>query len=104
MERTIAAWKELELNPARYGYGEHERAMDDVRTKAAVFLGCKTEELVLTRSTTDGMNWTAQGLALTAGDHVLTRDQEHPGGRRARYTSRSTGGAGRWEFQSARRR
>src|SRR5215216_1138360 len=24
MERTIAAWKELELNPVMYGYGDHE--------------------------------------------------------------------------------
>jgi selenocysteine lyase/cysteine desulfurase len=27
------------------------------------------------------MNWVAGGLGLTAGDHVLTTDQEHPGGR-----------------------
>ena len=81
IEQTIAAWKELELNPARYGYEEHEHAMDGVRAKAAAFLGCKTDELVLTKCTTDGMNWTAQGLALTAGDRVLTTDQEHPGGR-----------------------
>src|SRR5438034_9649218 len=59
MERAIAAWKELELNPARYGYEEQERAMDDVRAKAAAFIGCKTEELVLTNCTTEGMNWTA---------------------------------------------
>jgi selenocysteine lyase/cysteine desulfurase len=82
MERAIAAWKELELNPARYGYEEHERAMDDVRAKAAAFIGCKTDELVLTKCTTEGMNWTAQGLALTPRDRVLTTDQEHPGGRR----------------------
>lgn len=81
MERTMAAWKELELNPSFYGYGEHERAMEDVRAKAAKFIGCKTEELVLTNCTTEGMNWTAQGLALTSGDRVLTTDQEHPGGR-----------------------
>ena len=81
MERTVAAWKQLELNPAGYAYGEHERAMDDVRAKAASFLGCKTEELVLTNCTTEGMNWVAQGLSLTAGDRVLTTDQEHPGGR-----------------------
>lgn len=81
MERTIAAWKELELNPVMYGYGEHEHAMDDVRAKAASFLGCKTEELVLTRSTTEGINWVAQGLTLNAGDRVLRTDQEHPGGR-----------------------
>ena len=81
MERTIAAWKELELDPVSYGYGEHERAMDDVRAKAAAFIGCKTEELVLTNCTTEGMNWVAQGLTFTAGDRVLTTDQEHPGGR-----------------------
>jgi selenocysteine lyase/cysteine desulfurase len=81
MERTIAAWKELELNPSFYGYGAQERAMEDVRAKAAAFIGCKTEELVLTKCTTEGMNWTAQGLVLTAGDRVLTTDQEHPGGR-----------------------
>ena len=81
MERTIAAWKELELNPSFYGYGGHERAMEDVRAKAATFIGCKTEELVLTNCTTEGMNWAAQGLALTTGDRVLTTDQEHPGGR-----------------------
>jgi len=81
MERTIAAWKQLELDPVAYGYGEQEHAMDDVRAQAAAFLHCKTEELVLTRSTTDGMNWVAQGLTLAAGDRVLTTDQEHPGGR-----------------------
>jgi selenocysteine lyase/cysteine desulfurase len=81
MERTNAAWKELELDPVRIGYGPDEAAMDGVRAKAATFLGCKTEEMVLTRSTTDGMNWVAQGLSLTSGDHILTTDQEHPGGR-----------------------
>jgi len=81
MERTIAAWKELELNPSFYGYGAHEQAMDDVRATAARFLGCKTEELVLTRCTTDGMNTVAQGLTFAPGDRVLTTDQEHPGGR-----------------------
>ncbi|MEP6619774.1 MAG: aminotransferase class V-fold PLP-dependent enzyme [bacterium] len=81
MDRTIAAWKELELDPVDYGYGAHERAMDDVRATAAVFLGCKTNELVLTNCTTEGMNWIAQGLTWAAGDRVLTTDQEHPGGR-----------------------
>jgi selenocysteine lyase/cysteine desulfurase len=81
MERTIAAWKQLELNPSFYAYGENEREMDEVRAKAALFLGCKTEELVLTRSTTEGMNAVAQGLTFKSGDRVLTTDQEHPGGR-----------------------
>ena len=81
MDRTIAAWKELELNPVSYGYGKLEHAMDDVRARAAAFIGCKTEELVLTNCTTEGMNWIAQGFAFAPGDRVLTTDQEHPGGR-----------------------
>lgn len=81
IERTLALWRELELDPVHYGYGPHEHAMDDVRAKAAAFLGCKTEELVLTNCTTEGMNWIAQGLTLVAGDRILTTDQEHPGGR-----------------------
>jgi selenocysteine lyase/cysteine desulfurase len=81
LERSIAAWKVLEQNPAYYAYTEHERAMDAVRAKAAAFLGCATDELVLTRSTTEGMNWVAQGITFAPGDRVLTTDQEHPGGR-----------------------
>jgi selenocysteine lyase/cysteine desulfurase len=81
VERTVAAWKELELNPVFYGFGAHERAMEDVRAKAAALIGCKMAELLITRSTTEGMNWVAQGLDLKAGDRVLTTDQEHPGGR-----------------------
>ena len=81
VDHAVAMWKEMELNPAAYGYGSHERAMDDVRAKAAAFLNCKTDELVLTTATTQGMNWIAQGLTLAPGDRVLTTDQEHPGGR-----------------------
>ena len=81
MQRAIDAWRELELNPAAYGYGAHEQAMEGVRAKAAAFIGCATDELVLTRCTTEGINWVAQGLTFAPGDRVLTTDQEHPGGR-----------------------
>ena len=81
MDRTIAAWRELELNPTFYGYGAHEQALDVVREKAAGFLGCTTDELVLTTCTSEGLNRVAQGLNLQSGDRVLTTDQEHPGGR-----------------------
>jgi selenocysteine lyase/cysteine desulfurase len=80
MEKTMAVWKQLQLDPVAYGYGELETGMNDVRARAASFLGAKTSEVVLTRSTTEGMNWTAQGFSFAAGDHILTTDQEHPGG------------------------
>ena len=81
MDRTIAAWHDLELNPVVYGYGTQEKGMDAVRAKAAAFLGCQTSELVLTKCTTDGINAVAQGMTLAPGDRILTTDQEHPGGR-----------------------
>ena len=81
MERVWRYWNELEGNPTHYGYGKHEFAMEDVRAKAANFIGCAKDELILTGCTTDGMNMVAHGLALGQGDHVLTTDQEHPGGR-----------------------
>src|SRR6185436_10967045 len=33
MERAIAAWRQLELNPSFFGYGEQEQAMEAVRAK-----------------------------------------------------------------------
>jgi len=81
MDRAIAAWGELEQNPVYYAYGPHEQAMEETRAKMAAFVGCGRDELLITRSTTEGMNWVAQGLGLKAGDRVLTTDQEHPGGR-----------------------
>ena len=81
MDRTIAAWRELESNPTFYAYGAHEQQLDVVRQQAATFLGCATDELVLTTCTSEGLNRVAQGLQLAAGDRVLTTDQEHPGGR-----------------------
>ncbi len=81
IDRAIAAWKELELNPSAKGYGPLEHEMEVVRGDAAKFLGCGNDEVVITNCTTEGMNWTAQGIAWNAGDRVLTTDQEHPGGR-----------------------
>ncbi len=81
IDATMNSWLDLERNPVVYGYGAHEKMLDEVRAQAAAFIGCGTDELVLTNCTTEGMNWVAQGLSLVAGDRVLTSDQEHPGGR-----------------------
>ena len=81
MDRAAAAWKQMEQNPVFYAYGPLEQAMEDTRAKAAALVGCEKDELLVTRSTTEGMNWVAQGLGLKSGDRVLTTDQEHPGGR-----------------------
>lgn len=80
LEAATAAWRRLAANPAEVGFGPMLDEAEGVRAKAAAFLGCAVDEIVLTHSTTDGMNLLAQGLDLRAGQRVLTTDHEHPGG------------------------
>jgi selenocysteine lyase/cysteine desulfurase len=63
-----------------YGIQGAEALAEKTRTVAARFFGCDLSEIVITTSTTNGMNAVAQGLRLTAGDRVLITDQEHSGG------------------------
>jgi selenocysteine lyase/cysteine desulfurase len=92
IDAMTAATRQIERDPADEEFGPFIQVMEDVRAKAAKFLGCATDCLAITRNTTDGMNLVAQGLDLREGDHVLTTDQEHPGG------------AACWEYYAARRK
>lgn len=92
VEETLRTWYELEANPSFHGYGRLKDAMEEVRAGAARLMGCAAQDVVVTNSTTDGMNTVAQGLALTAGQRVLTTDQEHPGGQMCwRHFARRSG-------------
>jgi len=80
---AIAAWMyQLEGDPASNVFGPLGARMEEVRQRAAEFLGARLDEIVLTENTTSGMNAVAQGLAgsLRAGDEILTTNHEHPGG------------------------
>ena len=82
LNRTIEEWTAVETNPVAmvYGDGEAHKRTDRVRERAALFLGCEADRLMITRSTTEAMNTVAQGMLLERGDRVLTTDQEHHGG------------------------
>lgn len=51
-----------------------------IREKVAAFVGASADEIVLTRSTSEGMNIFANGLDWKAGDEVLVNNHEHGGG------------------------
>lgn len=53
---------------------------EEVRAKVARFVGADPGEVALTRNTTEGMNFVANGLDLEPGDEILMSDMEHPGG------------------------
>ena len=54
--------------------------IEPVREKLAKFVGANTDEIVMTRSTTEGMKIFSRGLDLRQGDEVLMSSHEHPGG------------------------
>jgi isopenicillin-N epimerase len=81
IEESKKAWEELESLPLKfYGKFGAESLAEKTRTIAGKFLGCDMSEILITTSTTNGMNAIAQGLRLKAGDRILTTDQEHGGG------------------------
>ncbi len=71
---------ETESDPQNQVFGPPHLRMDQVREKAAEFLGASLAEVALTRNTTEGMNMVAQAVDLSAGDQILTTNHEHPGG------------------------
>ena len=81
IEASLNVWKDLESMPVKfYGGMGAEALAEKTRMIAARFLGCDLSELVITNSTTSGMNAVAQGLRLASGDRILITDQEHGGG------------------------
>jgi selenocysteine lyase/cysteine desulfurase len=51
-----------------------------VRKKVAEFINADPEEVAITRNTTEGLNFVANGLNLEEGDEVILSTMEHPGG------------------------
>ena len=51
----------------------------ELRAGYAALLGCSSEEVAITRSTTDGVNTILLALDLGPDAEVLTTDEEHPG-------------------------
>jgi selenocysteine lyase/cysteine desulfurase len=61
-------------------YGFLPRRREEVRTKLAGFINASPDEVVLTRNTTEGMSFVANGLDLGPGDEVVMSSMEHPAG------------------------
>jgi len=76
---VVENYRALACDPAGPNTAMSQQA-EDVRKKAADFLGAAVDEIALTRNTTEGMNFIANGLDMKAGDEVLLTFHEHPGG------------------------
>jgi len=76
---VVERYRELAADPGGRNQPQVQAA-EDVRTKAAAFVGADREEIALLRNTTEGMAFITNGLDLGAGDEVLLTFHEHPGG------------------------
>ena len=59
--------------------GHSEELWHGIKATAAQILGCKPEEVAYTRNATEGIAIVCNGLALKAGDEVITTTHEHVG-------------------------
>src|SRR5205809_1074861 len=76
------AWLARDLEQGRSGmpYIEELAGLrEEVRIGFAAVLGASPEQIALTDSTTRGCQIVVAGLGLTAGDEVVTTDEEHFG-------------------------
>jgi len=77
---TLMNYFEVQLKTPCDCYTYLPNLVDGVRTRLAAFINASPDEVAITRNTTEGMNFVANGLDLKQGDEVLMSDLEHPGG------------------------
>ena len=83
VSRAMATSLRRQVQRGRLGreaFREHEETAVRVRELGARLIGAASDEMALTRQTTEGMNIGVLGLDWERGDRVLTTDQEHYGG------------------------
>ncbi len=77
LERDLAAWPyETPDGEPLTGY----QPLTSVRTSVGALINATADEIALTQNATMGMSFLAHGLDWSAGDEVLSTDQEHTGG------------------------
>ncbi|MGJ5819566.1 aminotransferase class V-fold PLP-dependent enzyme [Paludibaculum fermentans] len=71
-------WTVTNLSPSHYVDQLLLPETEVVRAELAREFGCSSEELALTRNTSEGLHTVIYGLDLKAGDEVLTTTQDYP--------------------------
>jgi isopenicillin-N epimerase len=79
IDKVHSAMRQLESNPVVENWGDLGKAMEAVRGKVANFINAETDEILLTRNTTEGLSLVTQSLKLETGDEIITTTREHGG-------------------------
>ncbi len=79
-EAMVEYWRLMAVNPHENSQIFQDR-VEQIRLKAASFLGASADEIAITRNTTEGNTILCQGLDLKPGDEILLTAYEHPSNR-----------------------
>ncbi len=70
-------WKYLNSRPSFYMRRELEEDRTKQKERLAALAGCRTEELVITRNTTESLDTIILGLKMEAGEEAIFCDQDY---------------------------
>jgi len=78
VEDALRRYQEfVNLAPA-HNMGILEAQVETIRRRLAASFGCDTEEMAITRNTSEGLEICQFGLELKRGDEILTTNQDYP--------------------------
>ena len=77
-------WRLMAVNPNENSLIFQDR-QEQIRIKAAAFVGVSPDEIAITRNTTEGTTILVHGLDMKAGDEVLITQYEHNSLRETRF-------------------
>lgn len=76
-ELLDAQTKRANADPSRAVWREQERELEPVRARLAALLGCAVDELALTPNATYGLHTAILGVAMRAGDEIVTTAHDY---------------------------
>ena len=70
--------RDFQSNPSFQNRAKYETMRERLRDKLAAMLRVSSDEIAITRNTSEGTNIVVKGVDLKAGDEVLITDHNHP--------------------------
>jgi selenocysteine lyase/cysteine desulfurase len=78
LDRYAALLRDFQSNPSFQNRDKYRPLRESVRSQVAALLGASTDEIAITRNTSEGNNLIVQGIDLKPGDEVIITDHNHP--------------------------
>src|SRR5271154_3700627 len=78
LDRHAEFMRDFQSNPSFQNRAKYEAMRERLRDKLAAMLRVSSEEIAITRNTSEGTNIVVKGVDLKPGDEVLITDHNHP--------------------------